>query len=72
MSIRQILAGEYGGKTVKINGDVHNIRDMGGFALVILRKAEGLVERVSERFNRGVGGRSDRHGGSGEARAPRL
>ena len=48
MSIRQILAGEYGGKTVKINGAVHNIRDMGDFAFVILRKAEGLVQCVYE------------------------
>ena len=46
--IRQILAGEYGGKTVKINGAVHNIRDMGDFAFVILRKAEGLVQCVYE------------------------
>ncbi len=48
VSIRQILAGEYGGKTVKINGAVHNIRDMGDFAFVILRKAEGLVQCVYE------------------------
>ena len=48
VSIQQILAGEYGGKTVKINGAVHNIRDMGDFAFVILRKAEGLVQCVYE------------------------
>ena len=44
----EILSGDYVGKTVKMNGAVHNIRDMGEFAFVILRKAEGLVQCVYE------------------------
>ena len=47
-SISEILSGDYVGKTVKMNGAVHNIRDMGEFAFVILRKAEGLVQCVYE------------------------
>ena len=48
IGIREILSGDYVGKTVKMNGAVHNIRDMGEFAFVILRKAEGLVQCVYE------------------------
>ena len=48
VGIRQILAGAYTGKTVKVHGAVHNIRDMGEVAFVILRKAEGLVQCVYE------------------------
>ena len=48
ISVREILSGDYVGKTVKMNGAVHNIRDMGEFAFVILRKAEGLVQCVYE------------------------
>ena len=47
-SVSEILSGDYVGKTVKMNGAVHNIRDMGEFAFVILRKAEGLVRCVYE------------------------
>ena len=47
-SVSEILSGDYVGKTVKMNGAVHNIRDMGEFAFVILRKAEGLVQGVYE------------------------
>ena len=32
IGISEILSGDYVGKTVKINGAVHNIRDMGEFA----------------------------------------
>lgn len=46
--VREILSGDYVGKTVKMNGAVHNIRDMGEFAFIILRKAEGLVQCVYE------------------------
>ena len=46
--VSEILSGDYVGKTVKMNGAVHNIRDMGEFAFVILRKAEGLVQCVYE------------------------
>ena len=35
-------------KTVKINGAVHRIRNMGDVAFVILRKSEGLVQCVYE------------------------
>ncbi len=48
VEIRQVLEGDYEGKTVKMNGAVHNIRDMGDVAFVILRKAEGLVQCVYE------------------------
>ena len=47
-SVSEILSGDYVGKNVKMNGAVHNIRDMGEFAFVILRKAEGLVQCVYE------------------------
>lgn len=46
--IQEILSGDYVGKTVKLNGAVHNVRDMGEVAFVILRKSEGLVQCVYE------------------------
>ena len=46
--IRELLEGDYEGKTVKINGAVHRIRNMGDVAFVILRKSEGLVQCVYE------------------------
>ena len=48
IGISEILSGDYVGKVVKMNGAVHNIRDMGEFAFIILRKAEGLVQCVYE------------------------
>lgn len=48
VGIQEILSGDYEGRTVKVNGAVHNIRDMGDVAFVILRKAEGLVQCVYE------------------------
>ncbi len=48
VGIQEILEGDYEGKTVRINGAIHNIRDMGEVAFVILRKAEGLVQCVYE------------------------
>lgn len=48
LGVREILTGDYVGKTVKMNGAVHNVRDMGEVAFVILRKAEGLVQCVYE------------------------
>ncbi|MDO4267274.1 MAG: aspartate--tRNA(Asn) ligase [Eubacteriales bacterium] len=48
IGIQEILDGCYEGKTVKMNGAIHNIRDMGEVAFVILRKAEGLVQCVYE------------------------
>ena len=40
--------GSYEGKKIRMNGAVHNVRDMGEVAFVILRKAEGLVQCVYE------------------------
>lgn len=34
--------------TVKINGAIHTIRDMGEFAFIVLRKREGLIQCVYE------------------------
>jgi nondiscriminating aspartyl-tRNA synthetase len=48
LEIGDILASNYEGKLVKINGAVHTIRDMGDVAFVILRKREGLVQCVFE------------------------
>ena len=38
LGIQDILAGEYEGKEVTVNGAVHKIRDMGDVAFVVLRK----------------------------------
>ena len=46
--IQRILEGELVGESVKMNGAVHTIRDMGEVAFVILRKADGLVQCVYE------------------------
>lgn len=48
LGIQDILAGEYGGKEVTVNGAVHKIRDMGDVAFVVLRKSEGLLQTVYE------------------------
>lgn len=48
LDISEILAGDYEGKEVQINGAIHSIRDMGDVAFVILRKCEGLVQTVYE------------------------
>lgn len=48
LGISQILEGSYEGKKIRMNGAVHNVRDMGEVAFVILRKAEGLVQCVYE------------------------
>lgn len=45
--ISDILASQLSG-TVKLNGFIHTIRDMGDFAFVVLRKREGLVQCVYE------------------------
>lgn len=49
LGIGAVLDGDYMGKTIKMHGAVHNIRDMGDVAFVILRKAEGLVQCVYEK-----------------------
>ena len=46
--IRRILEGDLVGESVKMNGAVHTIRDMGEVAFVILRKVDGLVQCVYE------------------------
>lgn len=48
LGIQTVLDGDFAGKTIWMNGTVHNIRDMGEVAFVILRKAEGLVQCVYE------------------------
>lgn len=48
VGIQEILEGDFEGKTVKIHGAVHNIRDMGDVAFVILRRREGLLQCVYE------------------------
>ena len=48
LTVKEILTANYVGKTVRIEGAVHSIRDMGDIAFLILRKAEGLVQCVYE------------------------
>jgi nondiscriminating aspartyl-tRNA synthetase len=48
LEISDILSGQYDGQTVKMNGAVHTIRNMGDVAFVVLRKREGLVQCVYE------------------------
>lgn len=48
LEISALLAGDYTGKEVRVNGAVHTIRDMGDVAFVVLRKREGLLQCVFE------------------------
>ena len=48
LEISRLVSGSYEGKTVKVNGAVHTIRDMGEVAFVVLRKREGLLQCVFE------------------------
>lgn len=48
LEINELLASDYTGKEVKVNGAVHTIRDMGDVAFVVLRKREGLLQCVFE------------------------
>lgn len=48
LDIREIAEGDCEGKAVKMNGTIHDIRDMGEVAFVILRRADGLVQCVYE------------------------
>jgi nondiscriminating aspartyl-tRNA synthetase len=45
--IGDILENNYSG-TIKVNGTIHTIRDMGEFAFIVLRKREGLIQCVYE------------------------
>lgn len=46
--LSDLLAEEMVGATVKTNGAIHTIRDMGNIAFVVLRKREGLLQCVYE------------------------
>ncbi|MCI8667984.1 MAG: aspartate--tRNA(Asn) ligase [Lachnospiraceae bacterium] len=46
--ISELISGGQEGKTVKVNGAVHTIRNMGDVAFVVLRKREGLLQCVYE------------------------
>lgn len=46
VQISDILKKDLFGQSVKLNGMVHTVRDMGEFSFVVLRKAEGLVQCV--------------------------
>ena len=48
LEIGDLLTGSYEGKSVKVNGAVHTIRDMGEVAFIVLRKREGLLQCVYE------------------------
>ena len=48
MEISEVSSKDYAGKTIRMEGAVHTIRDMGEVAFVILRRAEGLVQCVFE------------------------
>lgn len=48
LELSELLTGSMAGNTVKVNGAVHTIRDMGNVAFIILRKREGLVQCVFE------------------------
>lgn len=48
LEISDLLAGDFVGKSVKVNGAIHTIRDMGEVAFIVLRKREGLLQCVYE------------------------
>lgn len=48
LEISEILTGDYIGKTIRLCGSIHTIRDMGDVAFVVLRKREGLIQCVFE------------------------
>ncbi len=49
LELAELLEEEVIGQTVKVNGAVHTIRDMGNVAFVILRKRDGLLQCVYEK-----------------------
>lgn len=51
--IKELLTQTREGETVKVNGAVHVIRDMGTVAFVILRKREGLLQCVYQKETAG-------------------
>lgn len=48
LEISEILAGDYTGKNIRVNGAVHVIRHMGEVVFLVLRKREGLLQCVVE------------------------
>lgn len=48
LEIEDLLAEEMEGRTVKVNGAVHAIRDMGNIAFIVLRKRDGLIQCIFE------------------------
>ena len=46
LEMDQLLSEDMAGKTVKVNGTVHSVNDMGAVAFVILRKRDGLLQCV--------------------------
>lgn len=48
LELKDLLKENMQGQTVKVNGAVHAIRDMGNIAFVILRKRDGLVQCIFE------------------------
>lgn len=46
LEISELLGEEMEGKSVKVNGTVHTIRNMGEIAFIVLRKREGLLQCV--------------------------
>ena len=49
LELCQLQNGSYEGKTVKVNGMIHAIRDLGEISFVLLRKREGLLQCVLEK-----------------------
>lgn len=49
MELSELLSEGMEGRTVKTNGAVHTIRDMGNITFIILRKKDGLLQCVYEK-----------------------
>lgn len=54
LELSQILEEEMEGKSIRTNGAIHTVRDMGNIAFVVLRKREGLLQCVAEKEACGV------------------
>ena len=48
LELGDLRKGDYIGKTIRLNGTIHSIRNMGDIAFILLRKREGLVQCVYE------------------------
>ena len=46
LELERLMRGDLEGETVKVNGAIHSIRNMGEVAFVVLRKRDGLVQCV--------------------------